>query len=306
MPDAQGKSEDKAKDFFVDVPFETPGFFLKGSAHLDWGMKNRLSRIFNPKDGRTVMLAFDHGYIMGPTSGIERMDLAIPPLIPHVDCLMCTRGALKTCIDPTVNKPVVLRSSAGATVLKELSNEVIGVTLEDAIRFNAAAVTCQCYVGGPFEKESLANLCHLVNEGNRYGVPTLGVTAVGRELVRDARYLGLAGRVIAELGAHFNKTYYCEPGFDEVVAGTPIPVVIAGGKKLPEADALAMAYKAIDQGAVGVDMGRNIFLAEDPAAMAAAIRAVVHDNLKPGQAFELYNDLKGKACCGGGSDCCKG
>ena len=293
MPDAQAKSEDKAKDFFTDVPMQTPGFFLKGSAHLDWGMKNRLARVFNPKTGKTVMLAFDHGYIMGPTSGIERMDLAIPPLIPHVDCLMCTRGALKTCIPPEVNKPVVLRSSAGATILKELSNEVIGVSLEDALRFNAAAVTCQCYVGGPFEKESLANLCQLVNEGNRYGVPTLGVTAVGRELVRDARYLGLAGRVIAELGAHFNKTYYCEPGFDEVVAGTPIPVVIAGGKKLPEAEALAMAYKAIDQGAVGVDMGRNIFLAESPVAMAQAIRAVVHENLKPDKAFQMYNDLKG-------------
>lgn len=294
MPDAQVKSEEKAKEFFTNVPMHTPGFFLKGSAHLDWGMKNRLSRIFDPKDGKTVMLAFDHGYIMGPTSGIERMDLAIPPLIPYVDCLMCTRGALKTCIPPETNKPVVLRSSAGATILKELSNEVIGVTLEDAIRFNAAAVTCQCYVGGPFEKESLANLCYLVNEGNRYGIPVLGVTAVGRELVRDARYLGLAGRVIAELGAHFNKTYYCEPGFDEVVAGTPIPVVIAGGKKIPEADALAMAYKAIDQGAAGVDMGRNIFLAEDPVAMVQAIRAVVHDNLKPDKAFQMYNDLKAK------------
>ena len=304
MPDAQGKSEDKTKNFYTDVPQETPGFFLKGSAHLDWGMKNRLSRIFNPRTGKTVMLAFDHGYIMGPTSGIERMDITIPPLIPHVDCLMCTRGALKTCIPPETNKPVVLRSSAGATVLKELSNEVIGVTLEDALRFNVAAVTCQVYVGGPFEKESLANLCQLVNEGNRYGVPTLGVTAVGRELVRDARYLGLAGRVIAELGAHFNKTYYCEPGFDEVVAGTPIPVVIAGGKKLPEAEALAMAYKAIDQGAVGVDMGRNIFLAEDPPAMAQAVRAVVHDNLKPDKAFEMFNDLKGKSCCCTDDDCC--
>lgn len=293
MPEADaGKKPAKEKDFQVDVPQQTPGFFLKGSAHLDWGMKNRLSRIFSPETGRTVMLAFDHGYIMGPTSGIERMDLAIPPLIPHVDCLMCTRGALKTCISPETNKPVVLRSSGGATILKELSNEVVAVTLEDAIRFNAAAVTCQCYVGGPFEKESLANLCHLVNEGNRYGIPTLGVTAVGRELVRDARYLGLAGRVIAELGAHFNKTYYCEPGFDEVVAGTPIPVVIAGGKKIPEPDALEMAYKAIDQGAVGVDMGRNIFLAEDPVAMVQAVRAVVHQGEKPDKALDLYQTLK--------------
>jgi len=292
MPDADAKPAAKEKDFHVDVPQETPGFFLKGSAHLGWGMKNRLSRIFNPETGRAVMLAFDHGYIMGPTSGIERMDLVIPPLMPHVDCLMCTRGALETCIPPEVNKPVVLRSSTGATILKELSNEVIGVTLEDAVRLNVAAVTCQVYIGGPFEKESLANLSYLINEGNRCGIPTLGVTAVGRELVRDARYLGLAGRVIAELGAHFNKTYYCEPGFDEVVAGTPIPVVIAGGKKMPEADALAMAYKAIDQGARGVDMGRNIFLAEDPVAMIQAVRAVVHEGLKPDKALEMYNDLK--------------
>ena len=292
MPDADAKPAAKEKQFHVDVPQETPGFFLKGSAHLGWGMKNRLSRIFSPETGKTVMLAFDHGYIMGPTSGIERMDLVIPPLMPHVDCLMCTRGALETCIPPEVRKPVVLRSSTGATILKELSNEVIGVTLEDAVRLNAAAVTCQVYIGGPYEKESLANLSYLINEGNRYGIPTLGVTAVGRELVRDARYLGLAGRVIAELGAHFNKTYYCEPGFDEVVAGTPIPVVIAGGKKIPEADALAMAYKAIDQGAVGVDMGRNIFHAEDPAAMVQAVRAVVHEGIKPDKALEMYNDLK--------------
>ena len=159
------------KNFAVDVPMETPGFFLKGSAHLAWGTKDRLSRIFNPENGRTVMLVFDHGYIMGPTSGIERMDLAIPPLIPHVDCLMCTRGALQTCIPPTVNKPVVLRCSTGATILKDLSDEVIGVTIEDAIRMNASAVTTQVYVGGEHERESLDNLARLINEGNRYGVP---------------------------------------------------------------------------------------------------------------------------------------
>jgi putative autoinducer-2 (AI-2) aldolase len=294
MPEAQGKQEDKPKDFGVGIPMETPGFFLRGAAHLDWGMKNRLSRIFDPKSGRTLMLAFDHGYIMGPTSGLERMDLAIPPLLPHVDCLMCTRGALKTCIPPETNKPLVLRCSTGATILKELSNEVIGVAVEDAVRINAAAVTCQVYIGGPFEKETLANLACLINEGNRYGIPTLGVTAVGRELVRDSRYLGLACRVIAELGAHFVKTYYCEPGFDEVVAGTPDPIVIAGGKKIPELDALKMAHKAVDQGALGVDMGRNIFLAEDPAAMAQAVRAVVHGGERPEKAFDLYNTLRRK------------
>ena len=295
MPDAdkpQGGGDEK--NFGIGIPMETPGFFLKGSAHLYWGMKNRLSQIFNPKSGRTVMLAFDHGYIMGPTTGLERIDLAVPPLIPYVDCLMCARGALRACIGPEVRKPVVMRCSTGATVLKELSNEVIGVTVEEALALNAAAITTQVCIGAEFERETLDNLAYLINEGNRYGLPTLGVTAVGKEMVRDARYLGLACRVVAELGAHFVKTYYCEPGFDEVVAGCPVPIVIAGGKKLPELDALKMAWKAIDQGAMGVDMGRNIFGAEDPAAMAQAVGAVVHELATPERAFELYNDLKRK------------
>ncbi len=292
MPDNDKTQGSDVKDYGIGIPMETPGFFLKGSAHLYWGMKNRLSRIFNPESGRTVMLAFDHGYIMGPTSGLERIDLVVPPLIPHVDCLMCTRGALRACINPEVRKPVVMRCSTGATVLKDLSNEVIGVSVEEAIALNAAAVTTQVCIGAEYERETLDNLGYLINEGNRYGVPTLGVTAVGKEMVRDARYLGLACRVVAELGAHFVKTYYCEPGFDTVVAGCPIPVVIAGGKKLPEPDALKMAYKAVDQGALGVDMGRNIFGADDPAAMAQAVGAVVHRFEKPEQAFALYNDLK--------------
>jgi putative autoinducer-2 (AI-2) aldolase len=289
MPDKDSSVE--KKDFSLGVPQKTEGYFLKGSAHLDWGMKDRLSRIFNPATGRTVMLAFDHGYIMGPTSGLERMDLAIVPLVEHVDCLMCTRGALRTCIPPTTNKPVVMRCGTGATILKELSNEVIGVTVEEAVRLNASAVTTQVYIGGPFEKETLANLAYLINRGNELGVPTLGVTAVGRDLIRDSRYLGLATRVIAELGAHFVKTYYCESGFEEVVAGCPIPVVIAGGKKLPEQEALDMAYKAVDQGASGVDMGRNIFLADDPVAMTQAVGAVVHQLLKPEKAVALYQDI---------------
>ena len=288
----QGGGEEK--NFGIGIPMETPGFFLKGSAHLYWGMKNRLSQIFNPKSGRTVMLAFDHGYIMGPTTGLERIDLVVPPLIPYVDCLMCTRGALRSCIGPEVRKPVVMRCSTGATVLKDLSNEVIGVTVEEALALNAAAITAQACIGDEYERETLENLAYLVNEGNRYGLPTLGVTAVGKEMVRDARYLGLACRVIAELGVHFVKTYYCEPGFEEVVAGTPVPVVIAGGKKLPEHEALKMAYKAIDQGAMGVDMGRNIFAADDPAAMAQAVGAVVHQSARPDHAFELYNDLRKK------------
>lgn len=289
MPDADKSKE--TKDFGIGIPVKTPGFFLKGAAHLGWGMKNRLSRIFNPKSGKTVMLAFDHGYIMGPTSGLERMDLAIPPLVPYADCLMCTRGAIQTCVDPTFNKPFVMRSSTGATVLKDLSNEVIGVVVEDALRLNASAITCQVCIGADYEKETLANLSYLINEGNRYGMPTLGVTAVGKEMVRDSRYLGLAVRVIAELGAHFVKTYYCEPGFEEVVAGCPIPVVIAGGKKIPELEALKMARNAIDQGALGVDMGRNIFCADDPVAMVQAVGAVVHKNEKPEKALDMYKTL---------------
>ena len=226
------------KQYGVHIPMENSGIFHKGSAKLNRGMKHRLSRIFNPESGRTVMLAFDHGYIMGPTSGLERLDLVVPPLIPYVDCLMGTRGALRTCISPETNKPLVLRCSTGATVLKELSNEIIGVTLEEALAMNAAAVTTQVCIGAEGERETLDNLAYLINEGNRYGVPTLGVTAVGKEMLRDARYLGLACRVIAELGAHFVKTYYCEPGFDTVVAACPVPIVIAGGKKLPELDAL--------------------------------------------------------------------
>ena len=283
------------KDFHVDVPMKAEGFFLRGANALDWGMKNRLSRIFNPKSGRTVMLAFDHGYLMGPTTGLERMDVTVVPLIPYVDCLMCTRGALRTSIPPETDKPVCLRVSAGATVLKEdMSDECIGVDVEDAVRLNAAAMAVQCYVGGACERQTLDNLSRVINAGNRHGIATLGVTAVGKEMARDARYLGMASRVLAELGAHYVKTYFCEEKFEEVVAGCPVPIVIAGGKKIPEPDALKMAYRAVDQGALGVDMGRNIFAAEDPVAMGRAVRAVVHDLLKPKKAYEMYQDLKRK------------
>jgi len=292
VPDADPSQGKAGAGFAVDVPATDRGFFLKGSAHLGWGMQNRLSRIFDPQSGRTVMLAFDHGYIMGPTSGLERLDLAIPPLIPHADCLMCTRGALQSCMPPEARKPVVLRCGTGATVLKDLSDEVIGVSVEDALRLNAAAVTTMVYVGDVHERESLDNLGRLIDEGNACGMPTLAVTAVGKDMARDARYLGLASRVAAELGAHFVKTYYCEPGFEQVAAGCPVPVVIAGGKKLPELDALTMAWKAIEAGAAGVDMGRNIFLADDPVAMIQAVRAVVHDRERPEQALDLYRTLE--------------
>ena len=280
------------KDFHIDTPMRSQSFFLKGSNALDWGMKNRLGRIFNPSTGRTVMLAVDHGYFQGPTTGLERIDLSIVPLIPYADALMITRGALRTSIPPETSKPIVLRSSGGQSILKELSNERIAVDIEDVLRLNVSAMAVQVYIGGEHEHQSIGNLVKVVDTGNRYGIPTLAVTGVGKELVRDAKYLGLATRICAEMGAHFVKTYYCDSGFSRVTAGCPVPVVIAGGKKLPELEALQMAYQAIAQGAAGVDMGRNVFQCEVPQAMLQAVRAVVHDREIPAKALELYRSLK--------------
>ncbi len=291
MPDANGNVS--ANAFRVGAPAANPTSELKGAHSYDWGMKDRLSRIFDPKSGKTVMLAFDHGYIMGATSGLERIDVSIVPLIEHADCLMCSRGVLRTCIPPTCSKPISLRCSAGSTVLTELNDECVGVQIEDAIRLNASMMAVMVAIGDKkFEARTIRNLCRMIEAGNRYGIPTLGVTAVGQELTRDARYLGMASRVLAENGAQVVKTYYCQEGFETVTAGCPVPIVIAGGKKLPELDALEMAHHAIDQGAAGVDMGRNIFQADDPKAMIQAVRGVVHDQMSPEAALELYNDLK--------------
>jgi len=279
------------KNYFFDTPHQCNLFYLKGANSLDWGMKNRLGRIFNPASGKTVMLAVDHGYFQGPTTGLERIDVSIVPLVQFADALMITRGALRTSIPPEMSKPVVLRSSGGQSILKELSNELVAVEIDDAVRLNASALAVQVYIGGQHEHQSIGNLVKVVDAGNRHGIPTLGVTGVGKELVRDAKYLGLATRICAELGAHFVKTYYCETGFARVAAGCPVPVVIAGGKKLPELDALKMAYRAIQDGAAGVDMGRNIFQCEAPLAMIQAVRAVVHDGEKPDKAYDLYLSL---------------
>ena len=290
MPDIEGNKE--AKQYHADVAQKTEGFFLKGSNSLEWGMKDRLARIFNPVSGHTVMLAFDHGYIMGPTSGLERMDLTIVPLIEYADCIMCTRGALRTLVPPTAGKPVSLRYSAGTTVLTELNDECV-MDIEEAVRINASLLAVMVAVGDRYEAVTIRNLTRTVDLGSRFGIPTLGVTAVGKEMARDARYLSMASRVCAENGAHVVKTYFCD-GFEQVAATCPVPIVLAGGKKLPELDALTMAYKAIDQGASGVDMGRNIFQAGDPIAMIQAVRAVVHDMEKPEKAFELYNTLRNR------------
>ncbi|MGC2062753.1 MAG: 3-hydroxy-5-phosphonooxypentane-2,4-dione thiolase [Thermodesulfovibrionales bacterium] len=257
---------------------------------MDWGLKNRFSRIFKP-DGRTVMLAVDHGYFLGPTSGLEDAARTIKPLLSYADALMPTRGVLRTSVDPASETPIVLRVSGGNSILTELSNEGITVSMEDAVRLNVAAVALSIYVGSPHEKQTLLNLTKLVDEGIRYGIPVLAVTAVGKDMVRDARYLALCCRIAAELGAHCVKTYYCE-GFEKLVKTCPVPLVMAGGKKLPEYEALELTFNAIKRGAAGVDMGRNIFQSDDPVAMIQAVRAVVHENAMPKEAYDLYTSLK--------------
>jgi putative autoinducer-2 (AI-2) aldolase len=237
------------------------------------------------------MLAFDHGFIMGPTSGLERIDLSIVPLVEYADCLMCTRGILQTTIPAGVDKPVCLRSDAGSTVLTELNRNLL-IDVEDAIRINASAMAVMLSAGdGDQEFTTVANLVRAADAGARYGIPVMGVTAVGKQMARDARYFALASRVCAENGANIVKTYYCE-GFEKVVASCPVPVVIAGGKKLPELEALELCYNAINEGAAGVDMGRNVFQSDKPEAMIQAVRGVVHDGLTPHQAYEMYQDLK--------------
>ncbi len=282
----------ESKQYYFDTPQKTEGFFLKGSNSLDWGMKNRLARIFNPESGRTVMLAIDHGYFQGPTTGLERIDINILPLAPYADSLMLTRGILRSIVPPSTQKPIVLRASGGTSILKELSNEEIAVDIEDSIRLNVSAMAVQVFIGAEYEKESITNMTRLVDMGIRHGIPTLAVTAVGKDMARDARYFRLATRICAELGAHIIKTYYIDEDFETVTASCPVPIVMAGGKKLPELDALTMAYNAVQQGASGVDMGRNIFQSEAPIAMIQAVGAVVHNNEKPEKAFDLYNTIK--------------
>lgn len=269
---------------------ETQGFFLKGSANLDWGMKNRLSRIFNPETGKSVLLACDHGFIMGPTSGVERIDLSIVPLLKYADCLMCTRGILRSLIPATLDKPVCMRADAGTSILTALNDNVV-IAVEDAIRANVSAMAVMVAIGDQqFEARTVHNLYRAVDEGTKYGLPIMGVTAVGKDMARDARYFSLASRICAENGAHIVKTYYTE-GFEKVTSGCPVPIVIAGGKKLPELEALELTYRAINEGAAGVDMGRNVFQSEHPAAMLQAVHAVVHKNLTAKEAFDLYQTL---------------
>ena len=261
---------------------------------MDWGMQNRLSRIMNPKSGKSVMLAVDHGYFQGPTTGLKNPGETVAPLLVYADALMLTRGILRTQIAPGTRTPIILRVSGGTSVLKEdLSDEEITVSIEDAVRLNVAAVAMSVFVGAPNERQTLVGLSRLVDEAQGYGIPVLAVTAVGKDMARDFRYLALASRIAAELGANIVKTYYCED-FEKVSSSVPVPTVIAGGKKLPEKDALVMTRRAIDAGAMGVDMGRNIFQSDCPVGMIKAVRAIVHEGAGVEAAYEIYLEEKGR------------
>jgi putative autoinducer-2 (AI-2) aldolase len=260
---------------------------------MDWGFQNRLNSIIKPKTGRTVMLAVDHGYFMGPTTGLEKPWEAVKDLVDYADVLMLTRGVLRNCVPPETDIPIVLRVSGGTSIIgKELLREGITVAMEDAVRLNVAGVAFSVMVGSDFERDTILGLSQIVDDAKEYGIPVLSVTAVGKDMAKDARYLGLASRLSAEIGADIVKTYYCD-GFGKVVEGCPVPIVIAGGKKIPEKEALEMASNAIKAGAVGVDMGRNIFQSENPVAMIQAVRAVVHENASPDEAFDLFQEKKG-------------
>ena len=280
------------KDFYTEIPFQNQGdFFVKGANNLDWGMKKHLANIFNPKSGNTVMFAFDHGYFMGSVSGLERLDIVLPTLMPNIDCLMGTRGALRTCVRPDCGKAVALRVSAGSSMIDEdLSHEMVSVDIADAIRMNADCMAVQTFIGADGQLSSLQNLSKVVNEGLQYSIPTLGVVAVGKNMERTDRFFKLATRIVAELGANIVKTYYCD-NFEEVVAACPVPIVVAGGKKLAEDEALTLAYKSIQGGARGVDMGRNIFQSVHPVEMSYCVAKIVHEGYTDKQAYELYQDL---------------
>ncbi len=259
---------------------------------MDWGLENRLSRIIKPDTGRTVMLAVDHGYFLGPTTGLENPKKTIEPLLPYADSLMLTRGVLRNSVSAKFAIPIVLRVSGGTSILSpELSNEGITTSIKEAIRLNVCAVALSIFVGSPYEQQTLLALSELVNQANEYGIAVLAVTAVGRDMARDAKYLSLCCRIAAELGAHFVKTYYCED-FKRVVDTCPVPVVIAGGKKIAEKDALQLAYNAVSNGASGVDMGRNIFQSDSPVGMIKAVRAIVHNQASVDEAYRIYEAEK--------------
>ncbi|MFH1201417.1 MAG: 3-hydroxy-5-phosphonooxypentane-2,4-dione thiolase [Candidatus Omnitrophota bacterium] len=262
---------------------------------MDWGMKNRLSRLIQP-DGRCFFLPIDHGYFQGPTACLEKPADTIKPLLDYCDALFVTRGVLRSCIDPKNTKPVILRVSGGTSMVgKDLANEEITTSIEEIIRLNAAAVGVSVFIGSDYERQTLLNLSNLVNVCEGYGIPVMAVTAVGKELERrDARYLALSCRIAAELGARVVKTYWCE-GFDKVTCGCPVPVVIAGGPKCEtEKEVFEFVHDGLQKGAIGINLGRNVWQSNNPVAMAKALFALIHKNSTVKEAQEVFNAAKKK------------
>jgi putative autoinducer-2 (AI-2) aldolase len=268
---------------------------------MDWGMKNRLSQLIQP-DGHCFFLPIDHGYFQGPTHCLEKPTETIKPLLAYCDALFVTRGVLRACIDPANSKPIILRVSGGTSMVgKDLANEGITTSIEEIIRLNAQAVGISIFVGSDYEHQTLMNLAKLVNECENYGIPVMAVTAVGKELEkRDARYLALACRIAAELGARVVKTYWCED-FDKVVNGCPVPVVIAGGPKCEtEREVFEFVYDGMQKGAIGINLGRNVWQSPQPQAMAASLRAIIHENANVKKAMDVFNEMKNSKSSGRG------
>lgn len=263
---------------------------------MDWGIKNRLSQLIQP-DGHCFFMPIDHGYFQGPTSCLEKPGETIKPLLPYCDALFVTRGVLRSAVEPVKSKPIILRVSGGTSMVgKDLANEGITTSIDEIIRLNASAVGVSVFVGSDYEKQTLLNLAKLVNECENYGIPVMAVTAVGKELEkRDARYLALSCRIAAELGARVVKTYWCEKDFDKVVCGCPVPVVMAGGPKCEsELDVFKFVYDGMCKGAIGINLGRNIWQSPHPVAVARALQAIVHENANVKKAQEIFNQVKNK------------
>jgi putative autoinducer-2 (AI-2) aldolase len=262
---------------------------------MDWGMKNRLNQLM-PK-GKCFFMPIDHGYFQGPTTGLEKPGYTVAPLLPYVDALFCTRGVLRAAIDPANTKPIVLRVSGCTSMVgKDLANEAVTTSIDDIIRLNVQAVGVSVFIGSDYEKETLKNLSFLVNECEKYGIPVMAVTAVGKEMEkRQARYLALCCRIAAELGAKVVKTYWCDKDFDKVVGGCPVPVIMAGGPKCnSEREVLEFVYDGMHNGAVGINLGRNVWQSPHPVAMAKSLQAIVHKNANVDQAYELFQETKVK------------
>jgi putative autoinducer-2 (AI-2) aldolase len=260
---------------------------------MEWGMRNRLAQLVQ-RDGHCLFLPIDHGYFQGPTRRLEKPGETIRPLLPHCDALFVTRGVLRSAIDPENTKPIILRVSGGTSMVgKDLSDEGLTTSMEEAIRLNVAAVGISVFVGSDHEKESLLNLAKLVDEGEKYGIPVMAVTAVGKELEkRDARYLGLSSRIAAELGARIVKTYWCE-NFDKVVNGCPVPVVMAGGPKVDtELEVLEFVHDGMERGAIGVNLGRNVWQSDHPVAVIKALRAIIHEKATVKEANDIFEQEK--------------